>query len=207
MSATVTDTAPTVEVQSFAALGDSFTAGIGCPPGTSWADRLAASLRDRNDRLVYRNLAREGATSADVRREQVPAAIEVEPDLVTVICGANDVLQSVRPDLDGFAGRLAAIFDRLVDATSPTLITATAPEQWRFLELGPRTTRRVSAGIARVNEEIRRIAAQRKIPCLDVVGHPGLDDPRNFSPDGLHPSPAGHARAADEIGRLLGGLS
>jgi lysophospholipase L1-like esterase len=200
------DAAPTVGVLSFAALGDSFTAGTGCPPGSGWADRLAASLRRRNGGLAYRNLAREGATSAGVQREQLPAALEMEPDLVSVICGANDVLHSVRPDLDGFAGRLALIFDRLIDASSPTLITATVPEQWRFLELGPRTTRRVSAGIARVNEEIRRVAAEREVPCLDVVGHPGLDDRRNFSPDGLHPSPAGHARAADEFGRLLGGM-
>ncbi len=115
VSATMADAAPTVEVLSFAALGDSFTAGTGCPPGSSWADRLAASLRRRNGGLAYRNLAREGATSADVQREQLPAALEIEPDLVSVICGANDVLHSVRPDLDGFAGRMAAIFDRLFD--------------------------------------------------------------------------------------------
>ena len=32
-------------VSCFVALGDSFTAGHGCPPHLRWADRLAASLR------------------------------------------------------------------------------------------------------------------------------------------------------------------
>ena len=53
-------------IRSYAALGDSFTAGTGCNPGESWADRLAARLADGNPDFAYRNLAFEGATSADV---------------------------------------------------------------------------------------------------------------------------------------------
>jgi lysophospholipase L1-like esterase len=187
----------------FAALGDSFTAGTGCPPGTRWPDLLAESLRADGSELAYLNLAWEGATSADVLR-QVEVALQSEPDLVTVVCGANDVLESPRPDLDRFAERLGSIFDSLLSTLPSTLLlTATVPEQWRFLQLGPRTTRRVRNGIAQVNEHIRELAAQRTIPYLEVVGHPGLDEPQNFSSDGLHPSPLGHAHAAREFQRLL----
>jgi len=51
-------------IRSYVALGDSFTAGTGCDPGLGWADRLARALPDG---AVYRNLAKHGATSADVR--------------------------------------------------------------------------------------------------------------------------------------------
>jgi lysophospholipase L1-like esterase len=188
---------------AYAALGDSFTAGTGCPPGERWADRLAEALRRRNPGLAYANLAREGATSADVL-DQVGPALQLEPDLVTAICGANDVLRSVRPDVEACAERIGAIFDRLLTALPEVLVvTATLPERWRFLELRPRTRSRVRTGLRRLNAVIRALAAERGMPLLDVAGHPGLDDPANFAADGLHPSALGHARAARELERLL----
>jgi lysophospholipase L1-like esterase len=188
---------------AYAALGDSFTAGTGCAPGERWADRLAAALRERNPGLAYANLAREGATSADVL-EQVGPALELEPDLVTAVCGANDVLESVRPDVEACADRIGAIFDRLCAAAPEALlVTATVPERWRFLELGPRTRRRLREGLERLNEAIRALAAERRVALLDVAGHPGLEDLANFAADGLHPSPLGHARAAAELERML----
>lgn len=188
---------------AYAALGDSFTAGTGCPPGERWADRLAEALRRRNPGLAYANLAREGATSADVL-DQVGPALQLEPDLVTAICGANDVLRSVRPDVEACAERIGAIFDRLLTALPEVLVvTATLPERWRFLELRPRTRSRVRTGLRRLNAAIRALAAERGMPLLDVAGHPGLDDPANFATDGLHPSALGHARAARELERLL----
>ncbi len=190
-------------VSCFVALGDSFTAGKGCADGERWADRIARGLRLRNPGFKYSNLASEGATS-EVVLEQVGTAIQLEPDLVSVICGANDVLLTVRPDVGGYAGRLAQILDRLRAALpGVALVTATSPEGWNFLELGPRTRARVVSGLQSVNEATRRISAERGVPCFDVVDHPGLADAENFGPDGLHPSAAGHERAAYEMARLL----
>jgi lysophospholipase L1-like esterase len=187
----------------YAALGDSFTAGTGCAPGEGWADRLAARLRARNPRLLYRNLAVDGATSADVLG-QLPAALQLEPDLVSVVCGGNDVLRSRRPDIEGYGKRLGSIFSRL-RAVLPgtTVVTATSPARWAFLGLGPRTSQRVEAAIAELNDATRRIAASHHVLCLEVADHPGLEDPENFAADGLHPSAVGHARAARAFARLL----
>ena len=114
------------------------------------------------------------------------------------------MLTSVRPDIDGYGERLAAILDRLRSAIPrAAILTATSPEHWRFLTLGPRTRARVIRGIERLNEATRRVAGEHGVPCLDVANHPGLDEPENFAADGLHPSPAGHARAAVELARAL----
>ena len=194
---------PLSSYASYVALGDSFTAGTACPPGQRWPDRLARALRAHNPDLIYRNVAREGATSADVL-EQLGPALQLEPDLATVICGANDVLVSVRPDIEACAARLAEIFDQLRSALPGVVIlTATAPERWRFLRLGPRTRRRTLDGLRRLNAATRTLAQERSIPLLDVANHPGLEDPSNFSDDGLHPSSLGHARAAREFEQLL----
>jgi lysophospholipase L1-like esterase len=191
------------ELFCYVALGDSFTAGTGCAPGESWADRLAASLRAAHSPLGYYNLAAEGAMSVDVLG-QVGPALQLEPDLVTVVCGANDVLTSVRPDVEGYAARLANILERLrAGLPSVAILTATSPEHWRFLELRPRTRARVLGAIRDINEATRSVAREHGVPCLDVANHPGLHEAENFNDDGLHPSPLGHARAAIEFARAL----
>src|ERR1700733_12300623 len=91
-------------VNSYAALGDSFTAGRDSVDAERWADLVAAALRRVEPGLVYANLAVDGATSAEVL-EQVPAALALAPDLITVICGANDVLLTSRPDVEGYERR------------------------------------------------------------------------------------------------------
>jgi lysophospholipase L1-like esterase len=190
-------------IASYAALGDSFTAGAGCPDGARWTDRLAAALPGVDGELRYRNFAVDGASSFDVLAQLRPA-LALDPDLVTVVCGVNDVLLSVRPDTDAYARNLATIFARLLRGSPGLLlITATAPESLDFLELGPRTRRRLRAGLARLNDHTRRIAAEHGAICLEVAGHPGLDDPENFQDDGLHPSAVGHARAALAFELLL----
>jgi len=190
-------------VSCYVALGDSFTAGTGSPEGRGWTDRIAASLRGRNPSFVYRNLAVDGATSADVLG-QLSEGLQLEPDLVTVICGANDVLRSTRPDSSLYARRLTTIFQRIKDAGPRVIvITATSPERWDFVRLGPRTRARVEAGMRRFNDVTREVAKAHRVPCLDVADHPGLRDRDNFATDGLHPSSRGHARAAHAFAAVL----
>jgi lysophospholipase L1-like esterase len=190
-------------VGSYVALGDSFTAGRESAPGERWPDRLAAGLRAVNPNLTYANLAVDGAGSAAVL-EQVPAAIEREPDLVTVICGANDVLLTTRPDVEGYERRFAEILGRLREALpEAAILTATAPEGWQFMELRPRTRARLTRALTDLNAATRAVAARHDVPCLVVAGHPGLSERDNFSADGLHPSARGHERAAREIALSL----
>ena len=94
---------------TYVALGDSFTAGLvtGEP---RWADEVARAL---GPRTRYENLAWVGATSADVEEKQLDQALSLDPDVVTLVCGANDVLESVRPDPSAYAVRLSRMFERL----------------------------------------------------------------------------------------------
>jgi lysophospholipase L1-like esterase len=190
-------------VSTYVALGDSFTAGRESIEAERWADKLADGLRAVNPGLVYRNLAVDGADSAEVL-EQLPEALALAPDLVTVICGANDVLLTSRPDVEGYERRLDEILRRLRDGAPQTaILTATAPESWHFMELRPRTRARLAKALSDLNAVTRSVAARNRVPCLDVVGHPGLNDPANFSADGLHPSTLGHERAVEEISLSL----
>jgi len=192
-----------VRIEAFAALGDSFTAGRESVIGERWPDRLAAGLRTVNAELVYENFAVDGADSAEVLR-QLPAAIALRPDLVTVICGANDVLLTVRPDVAGYERRFAEILAKLcAELPEAAIVTGTAPEAWHFMDLRPRTAKRIAEATEALNAATRRIAAEHEVFCLPVAGHPALEDPANYAADGLHASQLGHRLIARETGRYL----
>jgi lysophospholipase L1-like esterase len=191
-------------VSSYAALGDSFTAGRDSVDAERWADLLAAGMRRVNPKLRYENLAVDGATSAEVLDEQVEPALALEPDFVSVICGANDVLLATRPDVEGYAERIDQILRRLREsAPEAMVVTATAPEGWQFMELRPRTEARLIAATTELNDITRAAAARYDVLCLPVAGHPALRDPATFSADGLHPSSAGHQTVAREAAIVL----
>jgi lysophospholipase L1-like esterase len=191
-------------VRAYAALGDSFTAGRDSIDAERWADLLAAGMRRVNPELRYENLAVDGATSAEVLDLQVGPALALEPDFVTVICGANDVLLATRPDVAGYAERIDEMFRRLREgAPEAALVTATAPETWHFMEMRPRTERRLIAATTELNEVTRAAAGRYDVLCLPIAGHEALRDPDTFSADGLHPSSGGHRFVAEQAAIVL----
>lgn len=192
-------------VGAYAALGDSFTAGRDSVDAERWADLLAAGLRRVNPDLRYENLAVDGATSAEVLERQVGPGLALEPNFITIICGANDVLLATRPDVATYARNFDAILRRLREgAPEAQVVTATAPEGWQFMELRPRTEARLIEATKQLNDATRETAARYDVLCLPVAGHPALRDPDTFSADGLHPSSSGHQTVARETASYLG---
>jgi lysophospholipase L1-like esterase len=191
-------------VRAYAALGDSFTAGRDSIDAERWADLLAAGMRRVNPDLRYENFAVDGATSAEVLDDQVGPALELGPDFISVICGANDVLLATRPDIAGYAKRIEAIFGRLREGSpEAAMVTATAPETWHFMEMRPRTEKRLIAATTELNEVTREAAARYEMLCLPIAGHEALSDPDTFSADGLHPSSGGHKFVAEQAAIVL----
>src|SRR5215470_18449094 len=101
-------------IGSFVALGDSFTEGLDDPRADQagyrgWADRFAGMLAGQRPGLRYANLAVRGKLLGQVADEQVPQAIAMAPDLVSLAAGGNDLLR-FRSDPDA----LAQLFDDVV---------------------------------------------------------------------------------------------
>jgi lysophospholipase L1-like esterase len=187
---------------TYVALGDSFTAGL-VPGEPRWADEVARAL---SPDTRYENLAWVGATSADVEQKQLERAIALGPDVVTLVCGANDVLESVRPDADDYARRLSRLFDRLRrEVPEAAVVTATYPDLSRFLDLRPRTRARVEKGMRRFNAACRAVARRHDVALLEGFDHPAADERGTYADDGFHPSEEGHRHAAMEFLRALKG--
>jgi lysophospholipase L1-like esterase len=188
-----------VGVSCFAAIGDSFTAGAG-PGSPRWADDIARSLPG----CRYVNLAVAGATSEEVLAGQLERALAAEPDLVSAICGANDVILTTRPDIEGFEQNFDAILGRIRERLPEArIVTATYPGTPDFLLLRPRSRARVTRGLELVNEVVRGLSRRHGAACFDFAAHPGRGERENFADDGFHPSEAGNRRAARAFARGL----
>ena len=184
-------------ITSYVAVGDSFSAGIAGQ--TPWPDLVAARLSDASSGLSYCNFAAVGVMTHEVAADQLGPALARRPDLISLICGANDVILSVRPDEREFARTLEAIFERIrAEAPAALVVTATYPA---IAPAGsrPRTRRRVRDGILAFNATIRRASLAHGALCLDWQAHDEVGSPHNFAADGFHPSDRGHRLAADSF--------
>lgn len=188
-------------LRTYVAIGDSFTCGLEGERGVRWADEVARALPGAS----YANLAEIGATSAVVEEDQLPAGLALEPDLVSLVCGANDVLETVRPDPGAYAGRLSRMLRRIrSEAPQAEVFTITYPDLSRFVQLRARTQARVERGTRLYNAAMRSVAQRHGVLLVEAGAHPESEDRENFGSDGFHASPEGHRRLAAEIVHALG---
>ena len=182
-----------LSVGSFAALGDSFTEGVGdlYPDGTcrGWADRFASHLAASAPGLRYGNLAIRGKVLSQVIDEQVPVAVALAPDLVSIAAGGNDLL---RPRSDPDA--LAAAFEQAVSAlraagSQVMLFTGFDPGGFPLIRL-------IRGKAAAYNAQLRQIARTHDCLHVDLWSMRVLADPREWCEDRLHLAPDGHRRVA-----------
>ena len=116
-----------VRIGSFVALGDSFTEGLDDPRGDQrgylgWADRFAQLLAAQQPGLRYANLAVRGKLLGQVADEQVPRAIAMAPDLISLAAGGNDLLR-LRSDPDALAQTFDDMVRTMLMAGSQVLIS------------------------------------------------------------------------------------
>lgn len=192
---------PHTPYRRYVAIGDSQTEGVGDGDDTTglrgWADRLAERVAATSPDLAYANLAVRGRLTAQIHAQQLPPALELEPDLVTVVAGVNDVLRP-QCDLDAVAGHLDAMFATLT-ATGADVATLTFPDISRLAPLARPLAPRVLA----LNSRIRDVASRHGVHVAEIHGHAVSTDPRLWSADRLHTSPLGHQRIADAVAQAL----
>ena len=179
-------------IGSFIALGDSFTEGLADARQDGgyrgWADRFAEHLAARNPGLRYANLAVRGKVLGEVVSQQLPVAVAMAPDLVSIAAGGNDLLRRGDPD------RLADVFEgavaQLREGGSQVLL---------FTGFDPRTfpiLRWIRARVAIYNMHLRAIADRHGCAVVDLWSMPVLCDRRAWSDDRLHLTAEAHRRVA-----------
>lgn len=184
----------------YVAVGDSFTEGLWDGPEDEsgplrgWADVLAGLLSERrraagDEPLRYANLAVRGRLLRPIVAEQVPQALGMRPDLVSLVGGGNDVL---RPAVD--VDRLARDLDQAVGrirATGADVLLATG-----FDSAGSPLVQATRTRVGVFNAHVWSIARRHGAYVLDLWGMRHLHDWRMWAPDRIHLTTEGHARVA-----------
>ena len=187
--------------QRYVAIGDSFTEGVGDPVAEDavrgWADRLAEHLSAAQDGLEYANLAIRGRLLGRVLDEQLPAAVALQPDLVSIVAGGNDLL---RPgaDPDGLAAAMEEAVTA-VRATGADVLLATGVDPRQTPLIG-----RTRGRSATYNAHLWSIAARHGARVLDQWGAAWVQDRRMWDADRLHLNAEGHRRTALAAAAVLG---
>ena len=189
----------------YAAIGDSFTEGVGdeLPDGAvrGWADRVAAGLAATRDGDVqYANLAVRGRLLAPIVTDQLEAALSLHPapTLITLNGGGNDML---RPGVD--LSELVALTERAVRRCADAgvrlvLISGADPsDRLPFGRIVHRRAAQLTTGVA-------ALAARHGLEFVDVFHDTEIRRPEYWSADRLHLNGTGHQRVAELVLAALG---
>ena len=192
-----------VTFHRYVALGDSFTEGVGDPDPRrpnglrGWADRVAEALAAGTDDFGYANLAIRGRKLGAIIDEQLEPALALEPDLVTIHGGGNDVLRP-KVDVDALAATYDGAIARLT-ATGAHVVMFTLYDPGPKGIYGP-----VRGRMAIFNEWVREIADDRGVTVVDLWRMRGHDPGQVMDPDRMHLNAAGHQHVAIAVLDALG---
>jgi lysophospholipase L1-like esterase len=187
----------------FVALGDSLTQGVGDPVGDGWrgwAALLADGLGPAGA-VDFHNLAISGARTVDVVERQMPHALDMRPDVVSVIVGVNDTLRRTY-DIHAVTAGLSRVYAAFA-AQGVALVTACLPDPGTMLRLpkvlaGPLARRQRS-----VNSVVHALSERYDTLHVHLAEGDWLTDRAMWSADRLHPGERGHRLLAERVHQLL----
>lgn len=192
--------APVTEArwQRYVALGDSLTEGL-CDPAPDgalrgWADRLALLLAARGGQH-YANLAIRSKRVADVCGSQLERALQLQPDLVSILVGANDLVKH-RADVPALARQVEDAIGQLRAGGADVLLVTPFLPGRRAASI---YTRRFSAFAT----ALAGVAARTGAILIDTDLHPTLRERPNWGEDLVHLSSRGHRFLAYRAGEIL----
>ena len=186
--------APAARPLTYVALGASDSVGVGAsvPERESWVAVLHARLPE-GSRLV--NLGVSGRLLRQALDQQLPVAVDADPDLVTVWLAVNDL--NARVPLDRYAADLDTLLRTLRERTDATILVGNVPDMSTL----PAAARMNLEPIPRWNAVIAEIVTRNGAQLVDLrdAWREVAEHPEYVSSDGFHPSTAGYARLADRF--------
>jgi acyl-CoA thioesterase I len=187
-------------------LGDSYTLGARVRRQDTWPSQLIRALSNRVPMQLAANLAQMGKSSQDVIDEQLWVVGSLQPQLVGLQVGVNDVIFP-GITLDDYRANIDRILDELLELLPPERIFVVTSPDYTLTAHGadygdPHEQR---AAIGEVNRILKEAAASRDILAVDIspASDRVTDDPSLLTSDGLHPSAKQYAAWVELIAPRL----
>lgn len=194
----------------YLALGDSYTIGTGlAEESQNFPSLLARRLtEDTGIGVALTNLGVNGYTTADLIREELPIARSTRPELVSILIGANDIVQG--SDQTAYRARLNEIHDAVQQFGLPAgrVVVISIPDFSALAgaaAFGPADLLR--SRITAFNQVARSEAQSHGFDFVNITDLSPADEggAQWFAADNLHPGPAQHRAIADHIWKAIGG--
>lgn len=184
----------------YTALGDSTGVGVGARDGKGYVARLFERIRKERAGARLHNLCVSGATTEDVLREQLGAAISTRPTLVTLGIGINDIGHGM--SVERFARNYEEIIKRLKAETKAAIVITNIPDM-SFAPVIPASQRDdTRRSVQLFNEKLEAIARRHQLLVVDTYAETHRvipSHPEFFSEDGFHPSAEGYEYWAEAM--------
>jgi lysophospholipase L1-like esterase len=188
----------------YVALGDSCTIGTATrSPDERWPNQLVRRLAAAGFEVdLVANLGVNGFTSMDVIRSELPRLAELDPGLLTLLVGVNDVVQGV--PIETYTANAATILDQSLGLVPPARIVTVSTPDYTVTPQGAAygDPARQSAAIRQVNEILARLSEDRGIRHVDIhdLSLRAASDSGLVADDGLHPSGRQYELWVERIG-------
>jgi acyl-CoA thioesterase I len=188
----------------YLALGDSFTIGTGSTPDRSFPATLVRAWRDTGQTVDLSNPAVNGYTTDDLIEEELQVVAGFRPTLVTLLIGANDIVQGTGEDR--YRAQLTRIHQRIrADAPDADVVALPQPDWSASPAAAGFGDRAVLARVIERFNEVAREEAERAgarwldlFPLMREQARKGM-----FAPDGLHPSAEAYAEWGQTLATAL----
>ena len=185
----------------FVAIGDSITEGYGMDPVEGvehlpWVERVARALAAGRPDFEHHNLGRRNLTAAAVRDTQLDRALELDPDLVSIAAGPNDLISS-ELDRDVLEREMEPMYAAFAE-TGAFVFTFT------YMDF-PNTGLLPEEGAAFIRERMEllhdavfALADRHGAFVIDLYSDPNTANPDFFSEDLKHANALGQAYVAEQ---------
>ena len=191
----------------YVALGDSYTIGTNVGEGERWPNQLVTALGDRVPLQLVANLGVNGFSSGDLIEVELPQLAGLEPDLVTLLIGVNDVVRGVT--LDQYAAQVEEIIGMILETVPANRLVIVSVPDYTLTPSGADfgDVQQQRAGIDAVNSTMREAADRHGVQFVDIssVANRVPAEPTLVAGDGLHPSGAQYALWVELIAPVVEG--
>jgi len=187
---------------TYVAIGASDSVGVGAnaPDAEGWVPVLVTHLPP-NSRLV--NLGISGTLLQQALDQQLPVALDSDPDLVTVWLAVNDL--NARVPLSRYGSELDRLLGALRAHTRATVLVGNVPDLARIPVYQQLDPIQVEREVDRWNQTIAEVVARHGAELVDLHAdwRELAEHPEYVGRDGFHPSSEGYRRLADVFLNVL----
>jgi phosphatidylinositol alpha 1,6-mannosyltransferase len=193
--------------RKYVALGDSLTEGLGDDGfrknrrDKGWADRLAnlmaCEAANSGQSFSYANLAVRGQNTLSILTCQLEIALDMQPDLVTIMTGAND-LRSLNERLPSMVALLRGAVSRFqAIGTKVILVSLAQPAHLSFAKAFVHRSKIWAM-------TMQQLAAEMNVELVNVNQMSVFESLHYWAGDLVHYSAKGHIKIANAVAERLG---